>query len=236
MRTDDPSLEPLNPAGPERRFLALQLEAGRFALVCLVIYLGCWLWAAVEPSHRRDWLLENLLAFIAVPYLVFQQWKQPFRPGTNALLLIFLCLHAVGAHFTYAEVPYDAWAQKLVGGTVSDLFHWNRNHFDRLVHFAYGALVVPAVKELYARHIAASELTLNLIAVQFIVATSAAYELMEWAAVLVVDQDLGMAYLGIQGDVWDAHKDVLLASTGAIASTVGISMRRAASAQRWPPA
>ena len=236
MRTDDPSLEPLIPAGPEDRFLATLLEPGRFALFCLAVYAGCWLLAAVEPNHRRDWLLENLLAFVAVPFLVFQQWRRPFRPGTNALLLIFLCLHAVGAHFTYAEVPYDAWAQKLTGHTVSDLLHWDRNHFDRLVHFAYGALVVPAAKELYARHVATSELMLNLIAIQFIVATSAAYELIEWGAVLVVDQDLGMAYLGIQGDVWDAHKDVLLASVGAIASTVGISMRRGTSAQRGPSA
>lgn len=236
MRTDDPSLEPLSPARPECRFLATLLEPGRFALFCLAIYAGCWLLAAVEPYHRRDWLLENLLAFVAVPYLVFQQWKQPFRPGTNALLLIFMCLHAVGAHFTYAEVPYDAWAQKLTGRTVSDLLHWDRNHFDRLVHFAYGVLVVPAAKQLYARHLAASELMLNLIAIQFIVATSAAYELIEWGAVLVVDQDLGMAYLGIQGDVWDAHKDVLLASAGAIASAVGISVRRVTAAQTGPSA
>jgi putative membrane protein len=72
----------------------------------------------------------------------------------------------------------------------------------------------------------AGELTLNLIAVQFIIATSAAYELIEWGAALVVDQDLGMAYLGIQGDVWDAHKDVLLASVGAIVSVVAVSVRR----------
>jgi putative membrane protein len=236
MPTDDPSLEPLGPARPERKHLTSQLEPSRFALFCLAIYAGCWLFAAAEPYHRRDWLLENLLAFIAVPYLVFQQWKRPFRPGTNALLLIFLCLHAVGAHFTYAEVPYDAWAQKLTGQTVSDLLHWDRNHFDRLVHFAYGVLVVPAAKELYARHLAASELMLNLIAIQFIVATSAAYELIEWGAVLVVDQDLGMAYLGIQGDVWDAQKDVLLASVGAIASAVGISVRRVTAAQTGPSA
>ncbi|HBS61336.1 MAG TPA: DUF2238 domain-containing protein [Stenotrophomonas sp.] len=226
MPTDDPALATLSPARPERRFRATLLEPGRFAVLCLAIYAGCWLLAAVEPYHRRDWLLENLLAFAAVPYLVVQQWRRPFRPGTNALLLIFLCLHAVGAHFTYAEVPYDAWAQKLVGGTISDVFHWNRNHFDRLVHFAYGALVVPAAKELYARHMVAGELTLNLIAVQFIIATSAAYELIEWGAALVVDQDLGMAYLGIQGDVWDAHKDVLLASVGAIVSVVAVSVRR----------
>ncbi|WP_127563204.1 DUF2238 domain-containing protein [Stenotrophomonas indicatrix] len=236
MPTDDPSLEPLSPARPEGRFLATLLEPGRFALFCLAIYAGCWLLAAVEPYHRRDWLLENLLAFVAVPYLVVQQWRRPFRPVTNALLLIFLCLHAVGAHFTYAEVPYDAWAQRLTGRTVSDLLHWDRNHFDRLVHFAYGVLVVPAAKELYARHLAASELMLNLIAIQFIVATSAAYELIEWGAVLVVDQDLGMAYLGIQGDIWDAHKDVLLASAGAIASAVGISVRRVTAAQTGPSA
>ncbi|NYF35111.1 DUF2238 domain-containing protein [Stenotrophomonas sp. JAI102] len=212
------------------RLGSTQSDSWRFALFCLGIYIGCWLLAAVEPYHRRDWLLENLLVFIAIPYVVFQQWKRPFRPATNVSLLLFLCLHAVGAHFTYSEVPYDAWAQKLAGYRITDLFGWDRNHFDRLVHLAYGLLVFPAARELYARRAVASELTLTLIATQFIVATSAAYELIEWGAVLVVDQDLGMAYLGIQGDVWDAHKDVLLASAGAIISAVGASVRHATSA------
>ena len=183
-------------AAAKGRLGSTQSDSG-FALFCLGIYIGCWLLAAVEPYHRRDWLLENLLVFIAIPYVVFQQWKRPFRPATNVSLLLFLCLHAVGAHFTYSEVPYDAWAQKLAGYRITDLFGWDRNHFDRLVHLAYGVLVFPR-RELYARRAVASELTLTLIATQFIVATSAAYELIEWGAVLVVDQDLGMAYLGIR--------------------------------------
>lgn len=236
MCTDYPSPETLAPARAERSNPASPVKPRRFALACLFVYLACWFWAAVEPSHPRDWLLENLLVFVALPYLIFQQWRRPFRRSTNALLLIFLCLHAVGAHFTYAEVPYDVWAQKLTGQTVSSLLHWDRNHFDRLVHFAYGALVAPAAREIHARHVAASEFMLNLIAVQFIVATSTVYELIEWGAVLVVDQDLGMAYLGIQGDVWDAHKDVLLAAVGAIASVLAVSVRRVRSVPSGPSA
>lgn len=188
------------------------------AKACLSVFAMVWVIAAIEPSHPRDWLLENVLIVLCVPYLVWVQRDRPFKPGTNLALLAFLSLHSVGAHFTYAEVPYEHWSRQVFGFSPGEVFGWHRNHFDRLVHLLYGALVLPATRELFGRSIKASAVALELISVQFIVATSALYELMEWGAALVVDRELGMAYLGIQGDIWDAHKDMLLAAVGAVAS------------------
>jgi putative membrane protein len=190
----------------------------KVAKACLSVFAVVWIITAIEPSHPRDWLLENVLTFLCVPYLLWIQRDLPFKPGTNLALLAFLCLHSVGAHFTYAEVPYEQWSRQVFGFSPGEFFGWRRNHFDRLVHLLYGALVLPATRELFGRSIKASPFALELISIQFIVATSALYELIEWGATLVVDQELGMAYLGIQGDIWDAHKDMLLAAVGAVAS------------------
>lgn len=211
-------------ASPEPRWCRHR----RFALRCLAVFAGVWLIAAIHPKYPRDWFLENLLTAVSVPFLVWVQRKRPFSPPVNLALLAFLSLHSLGAHYTYAEVPYEAWTRAITGHSLGDLMGWDRNHFDRLVHFLYGVLVLPAVRELMARRVQAGPMMMDFICFLFITATSTLYELLEWAAVLVVDQDLGMAYLGIQGDVWDAHKDMALASLGAVIS-VAVSM----AARRW---
>lgn len=194
----------------------------RIALIFLFVFALCWLITAVYPVHPRDWMLENVLTAFAVPALIWMQRAHTFKPSTNLGLMVFLCLHSIGAHFTYAEVPYNHWTANLVGSSANEIFGWERNHFDRLVHLMYGALVLPALREVLSRHVPASARVIELICIQFIIATSTLYELLEWAAVMVVDKDLGMAYLGIQGDVWDAHKDILMATVGACLSS-GVS-------------
>jgi putative membrane protein len=132
----------------------------------------------------------------------------------------------VGAHYTYAEVPYEAWSEALFGASINDWLGFERNHFDRLVHFSFGLLLLPLAIELLALKVSASAATMRLLAILVVLACSALYELIEWAAALVFGGELGMAYLGTQGDEWDSHKDTALALVGAIMTAAVLALLR----------
>jgi len=175
-----------------------------------------WLALAIEPSHRQDWLLENMLVFAAIAVLVATYPRIPLSKASYTLLFVFLCLHTLGAHYTYAEVPYDRWFESLTGRTLNEMLGWERNNYDRAVHFAYGLLLAYPVRELFLRVAGFRGFWSYFLPLDLTMSTSMLYELIEWAAAEVFGGDLGMAYLGTQGDVWDAHKDMALASLGAL--------------------
>ena len=193
----------------------------------LVVYLTLWSGLAWAPVDRPTWLLENILVFIAVPIIVFAHWRRPFSAVTSVLLFLFFCLHAVGSHFTYSLVPYDAWMEALAGVRVSDVFGWERNHYDRLVHFGFGALLVYPLREVLRRWLAMPAAWSYAIPVALIMALSCLYELIEWGAAVVFGGDLGMSFLGTQGDVWDGHWDMGLATLGALLAMLWTTFVRA---------
>jgi putative membrane protein len=194
-----------------------------------VVFAVIWVLLAIDPLYRQDWLLENLL--VVGFALAFLRWRRALQLSklSSTLIFVFLCVHEVGAHYTYAEVPYDKWAQALIGTTMTDLFGLSRNHFDRLEHFFYGLLLSYPMREAYVR---AQMLTGRLtytIPITITLAFSALYEIIEWGAAEIVGGELGVAYLGTQGDVWDAQKDMGLAGLGAIlamAATFAAHRRR----------
>jgi len=181
-----------------------------------VTYLLIWLGLSIHPLYRQDWLLENLLIFIAIPIIAGSiRW---FRLSnlSYTLIFIFLSMHTLGAHYTYAEVPYDQWVKNLTGHTLSDMLGWQRNHYDRLVHFCYGLMLAYPVREMFMRFVAVRGFLAYFLPLDLTMSTSMLYELLEWAAAELFGGDLGLAYLGTQGDVWDAQKDMALASLGAL--------------------
>ena len=192
------------PASP--RFLAgLGLVLAIFAVFSAV---GC--------RYPQDFWLENVLVIAAVAYLWLTYAAAPLSRSNYVLILVFLGLHEIGAHTTFAEVPYNEWTQALFGTPLNDLLGWERNHYDRLVHLSYGLLITLPLQETIERRIGRLRgFAHGFIPWIFILATSSAYELIEWAAALVFGGDLGQAYLGTQGDVWDSHKDTGLAVLGA---------------------
>ncbi len=161
----------------------MKLFRDRFLVVALIIYVIFWIALAISPSDRGDWFLENLLIFISVAVLAVTYRKFQFTNLSYALILVFLVFHTIGAHYTYAKVPAGFWLQ--------DWLHLKRNHYDRVIHFAFGFLLVYPMSELLA--------------------------------------DLGAAYLGTQGDIWDAQKDMGCAFIGALLVatwlTIGRGMR-----------
>jgi putative membrane protein len=105
-------------------------------LLLAVLFGALWLALAIEPLYRSDWLLENALvgAFILALALSWRWFT--FSRISATLIFLFLCLHEVGAHYTYSEVPYDDWFRSLYGTSLNEAMGWERNHFDRAIHFS----------------------------------------------------------------------------------------------------
>ena len=199
----------------------------RYCQVTLALYGLFWLALAVVPSDRAAWALENALVVVFVPALVASMRWFPLSRLSWTLILLFLSLHTVGAHYTYAEVPYDAWSEALLGVRIDELLGLQRNHFDRLVHFSYGLLMAYPMRELFLRVADARGFWGYFLPLDLTLSTSAVFELFEWLAAELFGGDLGVAYLGSQGDAWDAQKDMALAGLGAaIAMTVTLLVNR----------
>ena len=188
----------------------------RWFLVLGVLFLLVWVALAIAPLDRKDWALENVLVIFIVPVLVLSRKKLPLSRISYTAIFIFLCLHEVGAHYTYAKVPYDAWFSSLTGSTLNGLLDLERNHFDRLAHFSFGFLLAYPIREVFLRVADVRGVWGYYLPLDVTMATSMLFELFEWGAAELFGGDLGVAYLGTQGDVWDAHKDMASAMLGAI--------------------
>jgi putative membrane protein len=188
----------------------------RYVSTLLGLLTLLWIGLAIEPFDRKDWLLENALLVVAIVLLAATYRRFPLSRTSYTLIFLFLCLHTLGAHYTYAEVPYDDWWASLSGATFNELVGWERNNFDRVVHFSYGLLIAYPIRELFLRIAGVRGFWGYFLPLDLTMSTSMLFELIEWFVAEVFGGDLGVAYLGTQGDVWDAHKDMALASLGAL--------------------
>ncbi len=174
----------------------------------LIWLVGLWIVTAINPLYPHDWLIENLLVFIYATMLIASYRRFTFSNLSYALFTLFLSLHLIGAHYTYSEVPFGFWVQSL--------FELERNHYDRLVHFCFGLLIAYPFREILLRKAQVKPAYSYFLAVCVVMAFSSFYEVLESAVAMMVSPELGMAYLGTQGDVWDAQKDSSLAFVGSI--------------------
>ena len=191
-----------------------------YFLTLSIAFSIVFLMLSISPHNRADWALENVLVIIIAIIMLLSYRKFPLSRISYTLIFVFMCLHQVGAHYTYALVPYDAFLISNFNFSLDEFFGWERNNFDRIVHFLYGLLLAYPVKELYCRIADASGFWAYFFPLELTMASSMMYELIEWAAAELFGGDLGMAYLGTQGDIWDAHKDMALASLGALIAMV----------------
>jgi len=189
----------------------LKIEYRTRLLVVFAVWWAIW---AVGPWDKQDWVLENILTVLFVGALIVTRNRFRLSNISYTVLFIFLCLHTIGSHYTYAEVPYERWSAAL-GFSINDLFGFQRNHFDRLVHFSFGLLFAYPMRELFIRVAQTRGAWSYYLPIELVMSLSMLYELIEWGVAMIVGGDLGMAYLGTQGDVWDAHKDMGLATLGA---------------------
>ncbi len=182
-----------------------------FSLCTAIIIIGSFL----LTSDRFTWVLEVFPILLGFPFLFFTYKKFPLTKLVYVLLIIHFTILAVGGIYTYAEVPLGFWMQ--------EWFDFSRNHYDRIGHFAQGFIPAILAREILIR---TSPLRpgkwLFFLVVCVCLAISAFYEFIEWWAVLVQGSS-AEAFLGTQGDVWDAHWDMLFAMIGAIVALLTFS-------------
>ena len=187
----------------ESRFRRRRLLQG------LALWYGlAWIVLAIRPLDRHDWLLENILVALVVALLVGSYRVFPLSDLSYLLIAVFLTLHAIGAHWTYAQVPFGFWLKQSLGLA--------RNPFDRLVHFCFGLLLAYPIREVFLRVANARGFWAYYLPLDVTLAFSALYEIMEMVVAKVVAPGTGDAWLGTQGDVWDAQMDMATAATGAL--------------------
>ncbi len=171
------------------------------------IYILIWITLAINPKYPEDWFLENILVFLFFPFVLWSDIRYKYTLLSIIFLLIFASLHSLGAHFTYAEMEYFDF--------ITQHFGFERNHFDRVVHFLFGLLVFRSLFEIVVGYSSSLKSAL-FFTFSLVVCIATVYELLEWFAAVTFYPELGMAFLGTQGDIWDAHKDTLLACIGAL--------------------
>ena len=191
-------------------------------------YLIVWLALAISPVNRFDWILENLLVAVFLVVLVSTHRRFRFSDTSYVLMTLFMILHAIGAHYTYAEVPLGDWLKDALG--------LSRNHFDRIVHFAFGLLMAYPLRELLMRSASVRRPWTYVLTFATVLALSGGFEVVESWITQIVSPDSGDAYLGTQGDIWDAQEDMTAAMLGAVGglTIIGVGERSSVSVSQRP--
>lgn len=164
--------------------------------------------------------LQNLPTLVILGGLVLALRRWPLPMGAVACLCGFLLLHTLGGRYIYSNVPYDQWFAALGLPTPSEVFGLTRNSYDRLVHFSFGLLMVTPFTAILIRHLGVRPRIAAYVAVEFVMAGSALYEIFEWGLTLLMAGENADAYNGQQGDMWDAQKDMALATLGAVVAAL----------------
>lgn len=180
-------------------------------LIWLVfLFATVWFNTLLGTTDRANWLIENILTMCALLFLFISYRHFQFSYLSYFLIFLFLCLHVYGSKYTYAENPLGFW--------LKDIFHSSRNQYDRIVHFSFGFLLYYPLREFFTKWLKYTEKLANYLPILLLFSFSALYEIIEWLVADIFFVELGISYLGTQGDVWDAQKDSSLAFLGMILS------------------
>ncbi|WP_355604365.1 DUF2238 domain-containing protein [Xanthomonas cannabis] len=181
----------------------------------LAVFAASWL----APLWPLEQALHSTLTVAGLIALVGVDRRWPMDTGAFAAICIFICMHCIGARWLYSNVPYEHWSRQLLHWSPAATFGWTRNHFDRLIHLLFGLCFTPAVMQLAVRRW--PRLTRRqafALTVMSIMCVSLIYEWFEWGIALLLSPQAAEAYNGQQGDPWDAHTDMLLATLGSLAA------------------
>ncbi len=177
--------------------------------------------SCIAPPYLDFMLLQHVPTIASLALLVCVVNRLTVSRLSYSLTIAFLVLHTIGARYLYSNTPYDLWASWLTGHTISEMLGLTRNHYDRVVHFSFGLLMAPPIQEL-ERHYLKLSLTMScVLAIEFVIAMSGAYEMIEWLVAVLFAPDWAESFLGQQGDPFDGQKDMALATAGSILS-IGI--------------
>jgi putative membrane protein len=191
------------------------ISKNRWVQLFILIFAAVWISTLVGTSDMSNWILENILVFAFLGFLIYSYKKYQFSDLSYLLICIYLCLHVYGSKYTYADNPFGYW--------LKDTFDLSRNHYDRIVHFSFGFLLAYPMREMFLSWLRFPIWVAWLLPIEITLSISGFYELVEWAVADVFFPAQGDAYLGTQGDTWDAQKDIFLATSGAVLATSIVS-------------
>ena len=177
--------------------------------ILLGIYIVLFLILAINPYDRAVWWAENIPIMIIVALLTFTYKRFQFSNTAYLLMSIFIIMHTIGGHFTFARVPFE-W--------FTNLFGFERNHYDRIAQFSVGFYAYAMAEFLQKTKAVNKKWVLYLMPIFFIMAVAGAYEVIEWWYAVSADPQAGIEVLGSQGDIWDAQKDILMDTLGALSA------------------
>lgn len=186
-------------------------KQSKFIFWLLGVYLVEFVVLAFNPVDRATWFAENLTVWIVVGVIMVLYFlKIRFSNLAYALMFVFIYFHTIGGHWTFALVPFD-W--------VTNFFGFSRNHFDRMAHFSVGFYAFAIAEWLWTKKLVSNKFLLFTYPVFTIATVAMTYELIEWIYAASANPEAGIAYLGSQGDIWDAQKDMLADTLGAVFAT-----------------
>jgi putative membrane protein len=190
----------------------------RVAKLLFLLYMVLFAWAAINPYDRATWWAENIpIILIVLSLVALYVHGVIFSPGAYVLMSVLLYMHTIGGHYTFERVPF---------GFVTKLFGFQRNNYDRIAHFSVGFYAYPIAELLVRTKAVRSRLVLFLFPVFTIAFVAMGYELIEWWFAVAEGGASGAAFLGSQGDVWDAQKDMLADTLGAILAATAFFLRK----------
>ena len=173
-----------------------------------VAFAAVWIVTVIHPLDRQASTLENILVVLLVAVLSTTFRRFQFSTASYICIALFLILHVIGAHYTYARMPLGLWAK--------DIFHLSRNHYDRFAHASFGFLLAFPVRELILRLSGVRRGAWSFwLPIGIILATSGVFEILESIVAEIIAPGKRVEWLGGQADVWDAQNDMLSALVGA---------------------
>ncbi|MBU0650709.1 DUF2238 domain-containing protein [bacterium] len=184
-----------------------------FFITYLIVFSVC----AVSPFDRTVWIIENLPIVIIVLTLVFTYKFYQFSNFSYFLMMFLIILHTIGGHYTFERAPFDF---------VTNLFGFSRNNYDRVAHFVVGFYAYPIAELLLTKKLVKNKIMLFIVPITIIFTVASAYEILEWVSALFSTETTGTFVLGMQGDIWDAQKDMLADGLGAVVGVVLFFSRR----------
>lgn len=200
----------------------------RYPLYLLVIVIILFALTSINPPHPQDYFYEHIMTVVFLIIMIASYKRFRLSNVSYTFIFAFLVLHVIGARFTYAEVPYNEFFLRYFGFDLNGFFGFERNQYDRLVHFSFGLLFAYPIRELFWRIANVKGVWRYYLPLDVVMAFSMLYEIIEYGFAVIVGGDVGQTYLGTQGDEWDSQKDMLAATIGAfitLTTTFFINLR-----------
>ena len=200
----------------------------RMPLALLSVVVVVCIATVINPAAGRfNWFLEVGPGIVGIVILILLFNRFPMSHMVYFFVFIHVLILIYGGYYTYAETPLGNWAK--------DVFGFSRNHYDRVGHIALGVFPAFIIREVLLRKTPLQRGGwLYFIVVSIVLAVAAFWELLEWWITLLVASDVGTAFLGSQGDIWDAQWDMFLALVGAMLALPILSRLHDRSMDRLP--